>query len=113
MLTDTPGKPRNESVDEVADTWVHMCWQHPRYHGLPSVSRYVVTAFNTRDSIVESMSTKGNVTRLNFTNLLPGVNYRFNVYAVAEALRVRANGQASDPFIATTRFCKLCVMYIL
>ena len=100
-----------------------MCWQHPRYHGLPSVSRYVVTALNTRDSIVESMSTKGNITRLNFTNLLPGVNYRFNVYAVAEALRVRATGQASDPFMATTLMSRkilygsvateLSVMYVL
>ena len=102
MLLGTPGKPRNESVDKVGETWVYMYWNHPSYFGSHGITRYIVTAINTQNNTLSSMSTNGNEREMNFTSLLPGVLYKFYVYSVSKTLHLITTSQTSEPFTATT-----------
>ena len=95
--------PQNLTVDSIRSTWADLCWQRPQEVGQPGIAFYTVTARDTSgNSEMVSASTTSNATRLNMTNLLPGISYEFSVQAVAMVLDVEAASEFSATKTGTT-----------
>ena len=71
--------------------------------GQPGITFYTVTARDTSgNSEMVTASTTSNATRLNVTNLLPGISYEFSVQAVAMVLDAGAASEFSATRTGTT-----------
>ena len=83
---------------------MEVCWQSPFRVGIPGVAFYTVSVTDTSGSSeVTFASTGDDVTRLNVTNLMPGVGYAFRVQAVSKAVDVEAASEFSDSRLGTTQ----------
>ena len=100
-----PSQPRNVSIQsmDIGPTFARVCWQPPSSRGIPTVSRYVITATPV-DSRTDSLTfNTADATRdFNVTGLAPGTRYEFRVAAISESEEVVWQSLPSDPFSATT-----------
>ena len=90
-------------MESTGSTWGVLRWLQPTEVGKPGIAFYTVAVRDTSgNSEMFSVSTTGNATRKNITNLLPGIIYQFRVQAVAKILNVEEASAFSGANLGTT-----------
>ena len=97
-----PGVPLNLSGDDFGATWVVLCWLRPSDTGQPGIAKYIVSATPEFEDPEDAETFISTLTRLNMTDLLPNVTYKFRVQAVALSLDVKNPSLPSGPETITT-----------
>ena len=105
--TAPPGRPHSLTVDSelISYSWVLIQWQAPNNLGSHGISYYNVTVYNVTLhnnmdtlTLMSELSTEGNETLMNITDLQPGMLIQIQVAGISRVGNLIAQGPISDSF---------------